>query len=84
MKRLQQHTLRLCLGLGLAASARADVVSDWNVIALQAIAASQPPPGGRYFSIPRPFTWQCTMQLQRLTASSGRILRRYRALRAPR
>jgi hypothetical protein len=49
MKRRQQHTLRLCLGLGLAASARADVVSDWNVIALQAIAASQPPPGGSVF-----------------------------------
>jgi hypothetical protein len=52
MKRLQKLTgLSVSLCLGLALPAQADVVTDWNVIAIQAISASVPPrpPGGSSF-----------------------------------
>jgi hypothetical protein len=50
MKKFRQLIgLSVCLCLGVAAPARADVVTDWNDIAIKAIVASMPPAGGSPF-----------------------------------
>src|SRR3954471_16071301 len=50
MNTLQKITgLSAALYLGVAIDARADVVSDWNAIAVQTIVAGGRPPGGAPF-----------------------------------
>src|SRR5262245_45596018 len=50
MKKLRQLTgLSVCLCLGVAAPARADVVTDWNTIAIPASIPVDAPPGGSAF-----------------------------------
>src|SRR3954471_10037773 len=50
MNTLQKITgLSAALYLGVAIDARADVVSDWNAIAVQTIGAGARPPGGAPF-----------------------------------
>ena len=50
MNTLQKLTgLSAALYLGFALDAHADAVSDWNVIAIQAINAGGRPPGGSPF-----------------------------------